>query len=450
MKKIFALAMSALMLLSMTACEDGREKPSTASDPKSAVSVQETQSQDEGDGGGKSGKLSVWCWDPAFNIYAMKEAEKVYQKENPDFELEVIETPWDDLQTKLTTAATSGDLATLPDIFLCQNNAFQKNVMNYPDIFIDLKDSGIDFNEFPQSVVDYSVIEGVNYGLPFDNGTAVSAYRVDMLEEAGLTVEDFTDITWDEYIEKGKQVLEKTGKPMMAATAGSSDMMMMMMQSCGASLFNSDGTLNIVGNTELKEVFETYKKLMDSGVLVEVNSWDELVTSFVGGNVAGTMNGCWILASVQTADDQSGKWAITNFPKLSNSAATNYTANGGSSWAISSNCQNPALAKDFLNKTFGSSVELFETILPTSGAIANYFPAGDSTVYADPQEFFGGDSIYSKIVDYSSKVPSNNTGVYYYEARDAVGTAMTKVIQGTALDNAIKEAEDTVNFAMGK
>ena len=23
--------------------------------------------------------LTVWCWDPAFNINAMKEAEKVYQ-----------------------------------------------------------------------------------------------------------------------------------------------------------------------------------------------------------------------------------------------------------------------------------------------------------------------------------------------------------------------------------
>ena len=30
-----------------------------------------------------------------------------------------------------------------------------------------------------------------------------------------MTLEDFTDITWDEWVEKGKVVLEKTGKPLL-------------------------------------------------------------------------------------------------------------------------------------------------------------------------------------------------------------------------------------------
>ncbi len=38
-------------------------------------------------------------------------------------------------------------------------------------------------------------------------------------------------------------------------------------------------------------------------------------------------------------EDQSGKWAVTNMPKLDGvDGATNYSNNGGSSWAISSNC----------------------------------------------------------------------------------------------------------------
>ena len=66
--------------------------------------------------GGKT--LTVWCWDPAFNIFSMKEAAKVYQKDHPDVTVDVIETPWEDIQTKLTTAATSNALDTLPDIML--------------------------------------------------------------------------------------------------------------------------------------------------------------------------------------------------------------------------------------------------------------------------------------------------------------------------------------------
>ena len=34
--------------------------------------------------------LSVWCWDPNFNVYAMKQAEAIYQKDHPDFKLESI------------------------------------------------------------------------------------------------------------------------------------------------------------------------------------------------------------------------------------------------------------------------------------------------------------------------------------------------------------------------
>ena len=114
---------------------------------------------------------------------------------------------------------------------------------------------------------------------------------------------------------------------------------------------------------------------MESGVFVEVNSWDEFIGTFVNSNVAGVMQGVWIMGSIQSAEDQAGKWAITNLPKLDEvDGATHYTANGGSSWAISANADQE-LAADFLAKTFAGSSELYDTILPSSGALANWLPA---------------------------------------------------------------------------
>lgn len=398
-----------------------------------------------------SHKLTVWCWDPAFNLYAMEEAAKVYKAEvDPEFELEIVETPWNDIQTKLTTAGMAGDYSTMPDIFLCQDNAFQKNVMTYPDMFLDLTASGIDFSQFGAAKVAYSVVEGKNYGVPFDNGACVQAVRTDILEQAGYTVADVTDIGWDRYIEIGKDVLAKTGKPMLSGTAGEPDMIMEMLQSAGASLFNADGSLNIKDNSAVMEVMEIYTTLVKEGIFVEVNGWDEYVGTLTNGTVAGTMNGCWILASIQTAKDQSGKWAVTNLPKLvKTEGATNYSNNGGSSWAVSANCKDTTLAYDFLAKTFAGSVGFYETILPSSGALATYLPAGASDVYAQPQEFFGGDAIYAKITEFAGKIPSNYTGVYYYEARDAVGTAMTAIVGGADPATALADAQSTVEFAMG-
>lgn len=409
-----------------------------------------------GGGSGESGSaadgdensLTVWAWDPAFNIYAMNTAAEIYKKDHPDVDINVTEVPWDDVQAKLTTLAQSQQFDQLPDIVLVQNMAFQKNVINYPDLFSDYSDSGIDFSEFPEAVVGYSVVDGVNYGLPFDSGTAVNALRTDVLEEAGYSLDDFTDITWSDFIKKGEDVLAKTGKPMMSGVAGSSDTLMMILQSAGVSLFSEDGKANIVNNDALRKAIDIYAEMVKKGLLVEVNSWDEYIGTITNSTAAGTLQGIWISGSIQTSEDQSGKWGITNVPKLEGvEGATNYSTNGGSSWAITSNA-NVELAADFLKSTFAGSTELYDTILSSSGAIANWIPAGKSDVYNQPVEFYGNDPVYKKVVEFGSHVPAIDPGVYYYEARDAVSAAVTKIIAGGSPDEALQEAQDNVEFAM--
>lgn len=402
----------------------------------------------DGDSGSDGNTLTVWTWDPNFNIAAMQEAEKIYQQDHPDFSLNIVETPWDDLQTKLTTLAQSQQTKELPDIFLIQNNACQKNVINYPDLFADYGNSSVDFSQFPASTTAYCEVDGKNYGIPFDQGTAITALRTDVLEQAGLTTEDFTDITWDEFLELGKQVKEATGMPLLSGQAGSSDTIMMMLQSAGASLFDDEGNPTIVDNKALEASIDMYKQLVDAGVFLEVNSWDEYIATLVNNQVAGTINGAWIIASIQSAADQSGNWNITNLPKLDGvDGATNYSANGGSSWAISSNA-NYDLAADFLNSTFAGSTELYDTILPTTGAIGNWTPAGESEVYSAPSDFFGGQPIFQMIVEYGADVPSNNTGAYYYEARDSVSAAMQEIIGGADMKASLQKAQEDVEFAM--
>lgn len=433
-KKLLAMTLVISMALPLMAC--GKSEDKKKEDTKQLESGEE---------------LTVWCWDPAFNIYAAKEAEKFYQKEHPDFKLNIVETPWPDVQTKVIAAATSGDTESLPDILLMQDNAFQKNAMSYPDLFLDVDSSGINFDDFTKAKTEYSVIDGKHYGVPFDNGAVVAAYRADVLEEAGYTIDDFKDITWDQYIEQGKVVLEKTGKPLLSCLSGEVDVVMMMIQSAGASLFDKDGNPDIADNDVIKNVVETYVKMKKAGVLIEVNDWDQYVGTLTSGDVAGTVNGCWILGSIQSAEDQSGKWAITNMPKLNGiDGATNYSNNGGCSWTVTSNCKNKELAFDFLKSTFGGNVEFYEEILPKSGALSTYIPVGDSKVYKEPQTFFGGQPIYKDITEFAQKVPSNNTGVYYYEGRDAMATAVQNVIAGEKVDSELKKAQETVEFAMGE
>ena len=45
-------------------------------------------------------------------------------------------------------------------------------------------------------------------------------------------------------------------------------------------------------------------------------------------------------------------------------------------------------------------------------------------------------------------MPSVNTGVYYYEGRDAVSAALTQIVGGADPATALKGASDTTEFAM--
>lgn len=429
-KKMIALLMVMAMSVSLVACGED-------------ASVQSESTNDN--------TLTVWAWEPSFTFVALEEAERIYQENHPDFKLNIVETAPEDVQTKLTTAATSGNLDTLPDVLLLQDNSFQKNVLSFSDVFVDLTDSGIDFENLSEGKVGFSKADGKNYGVPFDNGTSVGAYRTDMLQQANLTIDDFTDITWSQFTENGKKVVEATGKPLITELAGEPDLVCQMLQSAGASMFKEDGSANIADNDVLYEAVEIYKELVDTGVLKRVNSTNEYRDSLTRGNAAGAVTGCWIIGSIQSAEDQAGKWGVTNIPKLEKAKnATNYASNGGSSWAIMSSSNKQDLAIDFMKTTFAGSIELWENILPTTGAMTTYLPVGDSEVYSAPQEFFGGEPIYKKITEYAAEVPSNITGMYYFDARDAVASALSNIINGGDIKEELQKAEDTLNFNMGK
>jgi len=394
--------------------------------------------------------LTVWCWDPAFNIYAMEEAAKIYQRTNPNVKVNVVETPWSDLQQKLITSLSANQTNALPDIFLCQDNAIQKNLQNYPKAFASL-DGKVDLSQFAQFKVNYGEGNGKHYSVPFDNGASATFLRRDIIEAAGLKVEDFNNITWGKLIELGKIVKEKTGKPLISYVGNEPDCIMMMLQSCGTWLFDENGKPYLEKNDILKRCLELYVEMIKTGVCETVTDWNAYIASINNSSVAGTINGCWMVGSICAQEDQKGKWAIVNTPKVDGvSNSVNYSNQGGSSWMVVNTSKNKDVAFDFLNKTFAGSKELYETILPSSGAIATWLPAADSAAYEVENEFFGNQKIYKDIVEYSGHIPQIKAGVFNYEARDAIGGQIANILNGsTTIDKALTDAQKEIEFLMG-
>jgi lactose/L-arabinose transport system substrate-binding protein len=393
--------------------------------------------------------LTVWCWDPNFNVYAMTEAAKIYKGINPNVTVNIVETPWDDIQQKLTTSLSANQTGNLPDILLMQDNAIQKNVTTFPNAFTPL-DGKVDLSQFAQYKVDVATIDGKSYGLPFDNGASATFLRRDLVEQAGLKVEDFNDITWDRFIELGKTVKAKTGVAMISAVGNENDILPTMLQSAGTWFFDDQGKLNIQNNAALKEAARVYKAMVDAGIIMLTADWNGYIATLNQGTVASTVVGCWIIASITSEPSQAGKWAVVTTPRLNIPGGVNYSSQGGSSWMILASSKNQDAAADFLAKTFGGSKQLYDTILPSSGAIATWLPASDSPVYGEANAFFGGQKIYVDLLDYAAKVPKIKYGIFNYEARNNVALALQEIVKGTPIDTALAKAQKDTEFLINQ
>ena len=80
MKKLKPLLGLAAVTLLLAGCGSGAES---------------TSSKSEGTGAGD--EITVWAWDPAFNLKALEVANELYTADNPEFKLNVIENAQADI-----------------------------------------------------------------------------------------------------------------------------------------------------------------------------------------------------------------------------------------------------------------------------------------------------------------------------------------------------------------
>jgi lactose/L-arabinose transport system substrate-binding protein len=396
-------------------------------------------------------KVLVWCWDPLFNVYSMNEATKIYQRDNPNFELEALDIT--EIEQKLNTALSAGDTANLPDIVLNQDNSMKRFIETYTDAYLPV-DGKVDLSQFASFKVAVGEYEGKHYGVPFDNGTTGLYLRTDLLEQAGLKASDFNNITWDRFLELGQQVKAKINLQLISISAPGVDMLNIMLSSTGLWYFQDDGSkVYVKDNPAIKAACIMFDKLVKAGVLNMVQDWNAYIASFNNSNCVGTLQGCWIMASIQGVPDQAGKWAMVTTPRFSDTSfqSVNYSVQGGSGWMVMSHTKVADLAMDFLNKTFAGSKELYDIILPGAGAVSTWLPAAESAVYQQPAPFYQGEKVYAMLMDYASKAKIVPYAVFNYEARDAVGRALTAYMAGQGQIDALlaNEEQQLINLIGG-
>ena len=121
-RKIVSIVMASAMVFGLAACgSSGGTTTSSSNGGNDASAASETTAKSESSdvvegSSDDDNTLTVWTWDPNFNVYAIKKAAEIYAQDHEGFKVEVSEVQSDDIETRLTTAVSAGDLSTLPEI----------------------------------------------------------------------------------------------------------------------------------------------------------------------------------------------------------------------------------------------------------------------------------------------------------------------------------------------
>ncbi|MWC27522.1 ABC transporter substrate-binding protein [Paenibacillus sp. MMS18-CY102] len=428
MKKVLAILLASSLVLA--ACSS-----------KSDNGTEDSNSNDGGTASKETKEVTVWAWDPNFNIAALNLAKEAYATKNPDAKINIEENAQADIVQKLNTGLNSGTTKGLPNIVLIEDYRAQSFLQAYPDAFYDLS-SIINASDFADYKIGPTSFDGKQYGVPFDSGVTGLYVRTDYLEQAGYKAADLQNIDWNKLIEIGKAIKEKTGKDLLTQDPNDLGLIRMMIQSAGSWYTKEDGTTpNLVDNAELKAAAETYKTLMEANIVKVTSDWSQFVGGFNSGDVAAVPTGNWITASVKAEAAQSGKWAIVPFPSLPGAAKATHASNlGGSSWYVL-NTDGKEAAADFLKQTFASDVDLYQKLNQQIGAIGTLKAAATGEACQAADDYFNGQKIATDFAAWTEQIPRVNYGMHTYAIEDLLAVEMQSYLGGKALDKALADAQ---------
>jgi lactose/L-arabinose transport system substrate-binding protein len=399
--------------------------------------------------------ITIWWWDPNFNGYSMKQAALVYNKTHPDVTINNVDMT-QDISAKIQAGLQAGG-AGLPDIALFQDFQIEQFIVNYPDIFVDLKAAGVDYSKFAAYKVAVMTDKGKIYGIPFDTGSSGYWLRADMLKSAGLNPDNYKkNLTWTQLIQLGVTVKAKIGKPIMAYDTTNPDIMRMMVQSTGTQFFNKDGSLNL-RTPAVTKTLTVLKDMNDKGLMFMAEGWNNWVSAFNNGDTAGFLQALWIIGTLKTKPENAGKWMVIPTPLLEGvPGAANASNNGGSSWYVFASSPNKAAAVDFLKSTWASSapdaLQFYNIILKGAGAMGTYLPSRSGSNYTAPDEYFyKSQPVFKDFAAWMEKVPVLMYTPNYLTMRTALNNAALRLFKGDlSVNDTIAAAEQEYKQTAGQ
>lgn len=343
---ILCVMMVASMLVGCGGSSDGDSGSDTAKEESADTSSDGmTEGKNKFVDGGT--ELSLWTFQE-LHVGFYTEMADLWNEQNPDRPINLTVTTGEShsLQSKLLVACQAGEgTPDMADIEVGYYGSFLKD-----DYLLPLNDVVEPYqDEIVMSRVEMYGKDDQWYGIDFHLGASVCYYNMDIMNEAG--VDPATIVTWDDYFEAGKTVLEKTGKPMCAVETADLFLPQLMMLEKGEQYVDEDGQPSITSDAHA-EVIDFIRKMIEAGICEIAPGGffhaEEWYGHLNDGGVASLAMPLWYMGRfTDYCPDLDGKMAIYEIP-VWNEGDTREVLQGGTGTSVLKFTENEEIAKDFL------------------------------------------------------------------------------------------------------
>lgn len=400
-----------------------------------------------------TGEITVWSWQGPAAM--MKALVPEFTKEFPGIKVDVQDIGNPAIWDKITTGLAAGGQG-LGDVLHIGVDYLPAYVEKFPDGLADLVPLGADQHKakFAQGMWETVSRGGKVYALPWEANSAGFYYRADLFEKAGVDVEAIK--TWDELIEAGVKLKEKTGVQLLgidkaATQADSANLLQTLMQLQDSFYFDMAGNVTLDSPAAVTAM-TIIKKLNDAGLVADyAGGWEAMIGSIKKGGVAVMAMPTWFGGIIEeTVPAEKGKWKVRLPPAVTPGGKVAAIVNS-THLAVSNTSKHKEAAFAFAEYVLtrpASQVAIYKG----KGIAPALMAAYDDPIFHEESAFFSGQKKGEIFLD-SLKQPSyvTNYSADYPRALKASTDAQSKVLlKGADPAAVLKEAADLIASQTGR
>ncbi|MFI6321859.1 ABC transporter substrate-binding protein [Nonomuraea sp. NPDC050556] len=388
-------------------------------------------------------KITVWSWKPASDGLAA--IAKDFEKANPNVKVNVQAVGNPAIWDKITIGMAAGGKG-LGDVLHIGIDYLPGYMDKFPGGLADLRKLGADKYKDAFAKGLWPTVTGKDggvYAMPWEVNPAGFFFREDLFKKAG--VDPATVQTWDDAIEAGKKIKEKTGAFLIglnksAARGADMDFYQSLLQQQGAFYFDQKGdvTLNSAAAVQAMTII---KKMNDAGIVGDISgegSFKQLVSS---NKLAALPWPAWAASYIpEMRPEQKGLWRVMQPPAVTAGGKRTAIVNS-THLAVSGTSPHQKEAFAFVEYAL-TRPEVINKVFKEGGVFPALTSAYADPMFTAPTDFYGGQPALKTFVD--SLTEGADATYYsgdYARALKIASDAQTKVlIKGADPAGALTEA----------